>query len=79
MVMGESANLNSKLPHGAHWHSWDGPEVVGGHDGALFGAAHTRHALCSRYRGELQILSSEGVWCVADSAVKVCGVWLTQQ
>lgn len=37
--------LDSEAPHGAHGDARDGSVVVGGHDGALLGAAHTRHAL----------------------------------
>ena len=38
-------DLDSEVPHGAHRDTRDGPEVVGGHNGTLCGAAHTCHAL----------------------------------
>lgn len=40
-----SRYLDSEAPHGAYRDARDGPEVVGGHDGTLSGAAHTGHAL----------------------------------
>ena len=42
------SHLHPELPHATHRHPGNGAKVVGGYDGALLGATHTRHTLHRR-------------------------------
>ena len=44
------SHLHPELPHATHRHPGNGTKVVGGNDGALLGATHTRHTLQEKTR-----------------------------
>ena len=44
------SHLHPELPHATHGHPGNGTKVVGGYDGALLGATHTRHTLQEKTR-----------------------------